>query len=76
MSNKNSGEQLHTLIHNLNSTLSSLKQSVDIMVECLDSNRELVNKMAPLAKERGECALEIWEELKHEIKKREYLSEE
>jgi hypothetical protein len=71
-----SSKQIHTLIHNLNSTLSSLKQSVDIMVECLDSDRELVNRMAPLAKERGESALEIWEELKHEIKKQEFLSEE
>ena len=65
----NREEKRSTLTHNLTSSISSLVQAVEIISECWPDNRELLDRMVPLTKEKGQSVLAIWEELKEELRK-------
>ena len=57
-----------TLTHNLTSSISSLVQAVEIIADCWPENRELLDRMIPLTKDKGADVLSIWEELKEELR--------
>lgn len=65
----NNDQKRKTLTHNLTSSISSLVQAVEIIADCWPENRELLDRMIPLTKEKGQSVLAIWEELKEELRK-------
>ena len=66
-----SDEKQKRLTHNLTSSISSLVQAVEIIADCWPDNRELLDRMVPLTKEKGQSVLAIWEELKEELRSSE-----
>ncbi len=64
-------DKMMTLTHNLTSSISSLVQAVEIIAECWPENRELLDRMIPLTKDKGADVLLIWEELKEELRSNE-----
>lgn len=60
-------ENINRLIHNLNSSIASLVQAVEVIEECWPDNPELLDRMIPMTKKRGHDVIEFWESFKEEI---------
>ncbi len=63
-----SEKTLSTMLHDVASNIASLVQSIDTISECYPDNSALVEKMLPLAREKGHQVLKMWEELRSELK--------
>lgn len=57
------------IVHDINSSISSVSQSIDLLIENWKDNPELVEKMLPLTKEKMAQLKEDWKNLKSDFLK-------
>lgn len=58
-------------IHNINSNLMAIEQSLEMIQKHWKSNPALIDEVIPMAMIRIKELIHTWEELKHEIRNKE-----
>ncbi len=60
-------KELSTLLHDLNSSLSSIKQAIDLIYDKIDVDTVISKKMIQLMPKKMETVLDDWEKIKDYI---------
>ena len=63
-----SEKELQKLIHDMNSGLGALNQALELMCEEGKTDAKLVEQIAPLSFKKIQSLMEIWEQLRPQLK--------